>query len=150
MRNRSRTFRGLTAPLLAAPLIGAVPLPGVDVQVTVTGLRSEKGLVQACLTSDPHRFPDCKGDHSAHSLTVKASDHLVLDFGSVTPGRYAISLLHDENGNGRVDRALIIPTEGFGFSRDAKLRMGPPSFKSAAFEVGRETVRQSIRMRYLL
>jgi len=149
MRNRSRAFRALSALLLAGPLAGASAGQGTEVQVSVTALRSEKGLVQACLTSDPKRFPDCDGDPTAHTLSAKASAHLVLEFGHVAPGHYAISLLHDENGNGKVDRTLMIPTEGFGFSRDAKLRMGPPSFESAAFDVGSTPVRQSIRMRYL-
>ncbi len=44
----------------------------------------------------------------------------------------------------------MLPREGFGFSRDAKIRMGPPSFDNAAFELGSERERQRIRMRYLL
>ena len=64
-------------------------------------------------------------------------------------GRYAISLLHDENGNGKADMALMIPREGFGFSRNAPVRMGPPSFASAAFAVSGATVRETIRMRYM-
>ena len=128
----------------------AASSPGADVRVTVTGLRSEKGLIQACLTTNPHSFPDCSHDSTAHALTVPASAPVVLDFGEVPEGRYAIALLHDENGNGRSDRALaMIPKEGFGFSRDAPVHFGPPKFAAAAFEVGAEPVVQKIRMRYL-
>jgi len=75
----------------------------------------------------------------------------VLRFRNVAPGTYAIALLHDENGNGRADRALsMIPREGFGFSRDAPVRFGPPSFAAAAMEVGSVAVHQTIRMRYML
>ena len=49
------------------------------------------------------------------------------------------------------DRALsLMPREGYGFSRDAPVRMGPPSFEQAAFEVGPARVSQTIRMRYML
>jgi uncharacterized protein (DUF2141 family) len=131
-------------------LVGAAA-PAADVRVKVTGLRSHKGLVQACLTDDPHSFPDCSADKTARTLTVPASGEVVLDFTGVAPGRYAIALLHDENGNGRADMALaMIPKEGFGFSRDAPVRMGPPKFAAAAFEIARDDVRQTIRMRYLL
>ena len=52
--------------------------------------------------------------------------------------------------NGKVDKALFLPTEGFGFSRDAKARFGPPRFSSAAFRVDSSApVYQTIRMRYL-
>ena len=148
MRHRPRAFAalGLTASAIVITGSGA---PGGDVSVTVTDLRSDKGLVQACLTTNPHRFPDCKGDAHAYALTVPASDVVHIDFGQVPPGRYAIALLHDENGNGRADRALMLPKEGFGFSRDAALRLGPPKFAAAAFDVGSGPVEQTIRMRYL-
>jgi uncharacterized protein (DUF2141 family) len=67
----------------------------------------------------------------------------------VPAGRYAISLFHDENGNGRLDKALMIPSEGYGFSRDAPVVMGPPSFAEAAFVVEGGEQHQAIRMRYI-
>ena len=71
-------------------------------------------------------------------------------FNDVAPGEYAISLLHDENGNGKVDKALFLPTEGFGFSRDARVRMGPPKFSDAAVDIGAKDRQLTIRMRYML
>ncbi len=122
----------------------------VSVRVEVTGLRSHKGVVRACMTTDPARFPNCQ-DGAAYTLSVPATGTPVLEFPAVRPGRYAISILHDENGNGRVERALgMIPKEGFGFSRDAPVRFGPPSFAQAAFTVGTEAVHHTIRMRYML
>jgi uncharacterized protein (DUF2141 family) len=68
----------------------------------------------------------------------------------VAEGRYAIALIHDENANGKLDKRLMIPREGFGFSQDAPVMMGPPRFDSAAFAVGSANEHLSIRMRYLL
>ena len=67
----------------------------------------------------------------------------------VPPGTYAIALVHDENGNRRMDKTLILPREGFGFSRDAPVRFGPPSFAAAAFAVASQPVRQTVKMRYM-
>ena len=136
--------------LIAAPLLaGAESAPGVSVEVT--GLRSTKGVVRACMTSHPDRFPRCRGDADAYALVVPAGRSVTLEFEGVRPGRYAIALLHDENGNGKADRAFsLMPKEGYGFSRDAPVRMGPPSFEQAAFEVGPARVSQTIRMRYML
>ena len=64
-------------------------------------------------------------------------------------GRYAVSVLHDENGNGKPDMAVMIPREGFGFSRNPVVRFGPPAFARAAFAVGPDNQRQTIRMRYM-
>lgn len=123
----------------------------MEVVIEVTNLRNTRGSVMACMTADSRRFPRCRDDAESHRVTVPAAQTLVLRFRNVTPGTYAIALLHDENGNGRADRALsMIPREGFGFSRDAAVRMGPPSFEDAAIEVGNSAMRQTIRMRYML
>lgn len=150
MRHRPWPFLKLAAGIgLAGALSGAAPAAS-DVSATVTGLRSTRGQVLACLTTRPDAFPDCAKDPEAHTLTVPAGASITLDFGPVHPGRYAVSLVHDENGNGKLDTRLMIPREGFGFSRDAPVRMGPPRFERAAFAVEREAVQLEIRMRYIL
>lgn len=153
MRHRPRALATLTLAL-AAPLARGAALPGLDlpefdVSVTVTGLRSARGQVLACLTSAAHTFPDCARDPHARARIVPAGPTVQLDFGPVPEGRYAIAIVHDENGNGRLDKRMMLPSEGYGFSRDAPLRFGPPSFDSAAFEVDAPLQHQSIRMRYL-
>jgi uncharacterized protein (DUF2141 family) len=113
-------------------------------------LRSERGQILACLTANPRDFPDCRHDPAARKLVVPARNAATIDFGPVASGHYAIALLHDENGNGKADMALVIPREGFGFSRDAPARFGPPPFARAAFPVEDAPVRQTIRMHYIL
>jgi len=156
VRHRPRPVRSVRALALALAvgalaLTGAAGVPGAKVTVTVTDVRSAKGVVRACMTADPKRFPRCRGIPGAHSAVVPASGAITLTFSGVQPGRYAIALLHDENDNGKADRALgMMPKEGFGFSRDAPVRMGPPEFEAAAFDIGSAPVAQRIRMRYML
>ena len=125
---------------------------GATISVTVTNLRNAKGIVRACMTTDEDKFPRCRGVAGAHGATADAQEgSIVFTFTGVKPGRYAIALLHDENGNGKADRALgMMPKEGFGFSRDAKVRMGPPKFREAAFDIGQDDRSLTIRMRYML
>jgi uncharacterized protein (DUF2141 family) len=155
VRHRSRIVGALILCLLAGlPAIAAQPASvgasvGADVSATVTGLRSSKGRVLACLTAHAAAFPDCKRDSTAYVARAPAGARVELDFGAVPPGRYAISLFHDENDNGHLDTRLMMPREGYGFSRDAPVRFGPPPFASAAFAVGSDGQRQTIRMRYL-
>lgn len=153
MRHRPGALLVLTrGPALiigAALTMATAPVP-TDVSVTLTNLRSAKGQVLACLTMREDAFPDCDKDPLARKLTVPAANEVHLDFGAVPAGRYAVSVIHDENGNGKLDTRLMIPREGYGFSRDAPVRMGPPKFAAAAFAVEGETVRLAIRMRYLL
>jgi uncharacterized protein (DUF2141 family) len=56
-------------------------------------------------------------------------------FDDLPPGRYAIKLYHDANGNGELDTNMMgLPTEAYGFSGEGG-SMGPPPFEKAAFEV---------------
>lgn len=154
MTGRIRSL--LALPAAALLLGGAAPVPpgsqGGSIAITITDLRSDHGVVLACMTSREDRFPQCRGVPQAYSAAVDAHTGLVsVKFENVRPGRYAIALLHDENGNGKADRALgMMPKEGFGFSRDAPVRMGPPKFEQAAFDMGKGDKAVQIRMRYML
>jgi hypothetical protein len=96
-------------------------------------------------------FPKCIKDPASHRTVVKAGEAVTIRFTGVEPGKYAVALLHDENDNGKADRALgMMPKEGYGFSRDAPVRMAPPKFRDAVFEhkTGRQDI--AITMRYFL
>jgi uncharacterized protein (DUF2141 family) len=116
--------------------------------VSVTGLRNKKGNVLVCLTANSKAFPDCSKDPNAQKRTVKATAAGSISFGEVAPGTYALSLIHDENANGKLDTSLAIPNEGFGFSRNPKITFGPPKFKSAAFTLN-GAGSQSVKMKYM-
>ena len=156
MQNRPRiVFQlGAVAAALATATAGtqlSAQRAGADVTVTVTDMRNTQGVVRACMTNDPERFPRCRDDAQSYRLVVPASEAGTLRFRNVAPGTYAIALLHDENGNGKADRVLgMMPKEGFGFSRDAKVQMAPPTFEDAAITVGAANQRQTIKMRYMI
>lgn len=122
------------------------------VVIAITELRNTKGVIRACMTTNPTIFPRCREDPASHRTVVKAGEKVTLTFSNVKPGRYSVALLHDENDNGKADRALLgmMPKEGFGFSRDAPVRMGPPSFKDAAFDFDGSKAELTIKMRYML
>ena len=122
--------------------------PSLDLDVT--GLRSVKGNVLICLTANPKAFPDCSRDPAARTLTVKATNASALHFSDLTPGTYAVSLIHDENGNGKLDTSLMIPREGFGFSRNPAIGFGAPKFGAAKFAIGNGEVEQTVKMKYML
>lgn len=151
MRHGSRPLAALTLALAAGTLLTGAASGGTAVTVTVTDLRNTKGVVRACMTDNAKVFPKCREDAKSFRAVVNATGPVTFKFEHVPPGTYAIALLHDENNNGKSDRALMMmPKEGYGFSRDAKVKMGPPSFKSAAFEVAAQPLNQTIKMRYML
>lgn len=134
---------------ISAALLIAASAPPPTVEVSVTGLRSTKGQILVCLTTNPKAFPDCSKDKGSVRMAVKAAD--AGDFAVHAPavGTYAIAVVHDENSNNKLDTAIFLPKEGFGFSRNPTITVGPPSFKSASFAVSGD-MRQSIKMKYML
>ena len=65
----------------------------------------------------------------------------------VPSGTYAVAVLHDVNGNGKMDRVLRLPQEPYGFSNAVVPRFGPPKFKDASFNVGENDVSIAIELR---
>ena len=68
----------------------------------------------------------------------------------VTPGRYAVSVFHDQNSNAKLDTFLGVPREGFGFSRNPVIRFGAPKFDSVGIDLIPGFTRTDVRMQYLL
>jgi uncharacterized protein (DUF2141 family) len=135
----------------SAAALSAAPAWAGDVVITITDLRSTKGVVRACMTTRADVFPKCAKDPNAHRTVVPAGKTVEIRFTGVKPGEYAIALLHDENDNGKADRAMgMMPKEGYGFSRDAPVKMAPPKFTDAVFKLGEGTSRVTIKMRYFL
>lgn len=137
------------APVLAvaaALLTGAAPVSRLD--VTLEHLRSAKGLVRVCLTADPRNFPACIDDAEAVTLSIPAGERR-FTLPALPRGDYALAVIHDENGNGRLDTLAGIPREGYGFSRNAAVRFGPPRFAAARFTLAGETETQRVAMRYI-
>lgn len=134
--------------LAAAPLlIGASPAGSLD--VAIDGLRSQRGQLQLCLTTNPTHFPDCEGDPAARRISVPAATPAIR-FDGLPSGGYAIALIHDENGNNRLDTRLGLPVEGFGFSRNPVILFGPPRFAAARFSLSGGPSAQAVRVKYLL
>lgn len=135
----------------AATLAAASPASAGSVTITVTDLRNTDGVVRACMTTREDVFPRCIRDPKSHRTVVRAANSLTIRFDNVEPGEYAIALLHDENEDGKANRVLgMAPKEGYGFSRDAPVRMAPPDWDDAVFTVGPGNQRMTIKMRYFL
>lgn len=135
-----------------APLSGAVEAAPTTstIDVNIYGLRSVKGNVLVCVTANPRFFPDCGKDPKGFRTSVPARDAANVSFTGITKGTYAIALVHDENANSKMDMAVFLPKEGFGFSRNPVVMTGPPKFKAAAFAVDGVEVSQRVKMKYML
>ena len=120
-----------------------------SLDISINGKRSAKGNVLVCLTANPKAFPDCSKDPKARTAKIAASVPAV-NFEGLAPGAYAVSMIHDENANGKMDVRVFLPKEGFGFSRNPAITFGPPKFGAAAFQVSEGANNQTVKLRYML
>lgn len=66
---------------------------------------------------------------------------------NVPEGTVGVSVVHDLNGNGRLDmNAMGMPQEPTAFSNNAVGQFGPPRFEQAAFELKGEGARLTIKL----
>lgn len=121
----------LAALQLAAPTANAATKPGV-VTVQLLDVASGKGKLMVSLCDKASFLRRCAASQSARAKRGSAK----VTFNGVKPGRYAVMAFHDENGDGRMGRTAIgAPSEGYGFSRDARGTASAPTFDQAAINV---------------
>lgn len=140
----------LLAPAIAVVIPAAVPAEAQDsgsLVVTVTGLHSAKGQLIACLWRDKDGFPSCEKSKTAMRRTIRVSGpSMEISFPGVAPGQYAVTVLHDEDGNGRMKHNLIgMPAEGVGVSNNPG---GMPGYGKSLVTVGGASA-ITVRIRYL-
>jgi uncharacterized protein (DUF2141 family) len=143
--------RRLAAAMLLVVMASSAPSDAATdvISVPILGLKSDQGQVICELFASEDGFP-AKSEKAAALRTVKiASKSATCVFDGVKPGSYAIAAMHDENGNGKLDKNFIgIPTEGVGASRDARGRMGPPKWKDAVFSFAGGAIPVAITIHY--
>lgn len=131
-----------------ATLCSAADAPaGPRLAIAVTGARNAAGEVVVTLYgSEPNAFLEQR--IALAEAPIQGSSAQVC-FALSAPGDYAVSVFHDENKDHVLNRSLLgLPQEGFGFSNDAPVRLGPPSFSAARVAVPPGGGSIAIRLRY--
>ncbi len=133
------TLRFAAALLFSLPtIVGAAT---IDVHVTNTA--GGKGNVNVAVCDRERFLKQCA---YTDSVPARAGETVVTIKG-VPVGTWAVLAYQDENANGELDRNLIgIPSENYGFSRDARGRFGPPSFDDAAVPIRDEAATATVRL----
>ena len=106
--------------------------------VRVTGARNNKGRIGVTLFRNAQGFPDDASQaFRQQSVDIDAKTMSAqLTFKDLPQGTYAVSVLHDENGNGKMDKNFVgIPKEGYGASNNPKKKRRTPTFDEAKFSL---------------
>jgi len=116
------------------------------ISVQVSGAISDDGMMRLAVYSEKEGFND--------PMQALGTDRWKIRDG-VCEGRFglpaeitevAIAAYHDVNDNGQLDRnSFGIPSERYGFTRDARGITGPPTFEDSVITIADEPIKISIR-----
>lgn len=137
----------------------AAPLPAgpetdtdaefASLDVTVTNIKKDKGMIRLAICRQGDDFPDC-GENAVQTADLEIElGSARAQFKGIPTGLYAVSVFHDANANGRLDTFLGMPREGYGFSANPPFRPRAPRFSEAQIEIDGKT-EAIIKLRHLL
>lgn len=134
--------------LLTVLAVLAGPAFPADLNVTVSGLRSSRGDVHIAVYDAADRFPK-DGEYLTTAVVSAAVGEVTVTFKRLAAGNYALAVYHDENDDNEFDQGILgIPLEGYGFSNNAAVFLGPPDFAAAAVTLAEPASNVTVRMRY--
>jgi uncharacterized protein (DUF2141 family) len=143
---RSHRLNILSTLATASLALAAIPPADADptVRITVAGVTAPQGFMMVAL----HDEKGWSGTPLARARVAVSAKTVTLTLPAPAPGRYGVKLFHDVNGDGKMETNIMgFPAEPVGFSNDAPIRLGPPSFADAAFDVGPAGAAQTINLK---
>lgn len=129
----------ILAGLLSSPLseyLAAQPESQTgSVILMVEGIQANKGGSVSAGIFTQEFFPQTGKAAYERYVSVEAAV-MEIHFDEIPAGDYAAAVFHDLDNNGELRTNFLgLPREPIGFSRDARIRMGPPSYEDAVFSV---------------
>lgn len=135
LRHGSRALLARAVLLAGVAAIAPATVSAAGLVIRVTGMSAPLGEVGCALYASADGFPMDRATARAQWLPADAGG-VTCRFPDVPEGTYAVSIVHDRNGNKRVDRNFVgMPTEQWGVSNNARPRMRAPTFEEAQFRV---------------
>jgi len=133
---------------LLVPAFAQSSCPGIHVKIL--NIKNSTGTVACALFESPEGFPSEYLHSATNVMVIKIrKTQARCDFEDIPPGTYAMAVVHDENMNGKLDTNWIgFPTEGYGFSNNAKGSIGAPSFSDASFTYDGQDVDMTMSLSY--
>ena len=106
-----------------------------NIILKITNIEDIKGNMSIALFKDSNGFPNGDQYYVGKKIPVSSKNFKYV-FKDIPLGTYAIAIYQDLDKNGELNSNWFgIPKEPYGFSNNAKGKMGPPDFKDALFEL---------------
>jgi uncharacterized protein (DUF2141 family) len=138
--------------LALATLLGVAHADGAKIRIVVraAAFKGTKGQAIVAIYNSADTW--LKIDRALRITRVPVSgESLDVTFDGMDPGVYGVSVIHDENVNGKLDMRYFPipgPVEGAGVSRDATATFGPPSWNDSKIRIGDVGGLVAVKIRY--
>ncbi len=118
-------------------------------EINIRQLRNDKGNIILYLYNRPGTIPDKHFNKYYKKAVIPAGKNATTVFFDLPYGEYAVNAIHDENGNGKIDKGFLLPVEGLGFTNFETISLrNRPDFIKAKFLLQKDSA-VTIRMIYL-
>ncbi len=98
-------------------------------EIEITDLRNDKGALMIQLIDIQHKVVCQKKEQVVNRKCT-------VEMEVPASGKYGVRYFHDENHSGKLETNIVgKPTEGYGFSNNARGKFGPPPFEKWLFDL---------------
>jgi uncharacterized protein (DUF2141 family) len=126
-----------TSAAFAPALVSAETLT-----ITIADIRESEGrlMIQVANSEKGFEFSEDSAAPPPVAISQLAEAGEMTFEVTLPPGVYGARVLHDLNGNGKVDSNFVgMPKEPWAFSNNATGRLGPAKWQDAKFEISGDT-----------
>lgn len=119
-----------------------------DQKILVTNIKSKNGRLLIGWYNSEKSYNEKNNPLYKKIVDVGKQSEVSVVFENVPPGKYAVSMFLDENGNNKMDTNFMgIPKEQYGFSNNVLPATRAANFKEASFEITQKPTEISIRLK---
>ncbi|TXE20297.1 DUF2141 domain-containing protein [Psychroserpens burtonensis] len=129
--------------LLFSTLVGNIKSDSYSLTIKTNGLENSEGTIIFALYNKDGSISDQKFKKYYRKENVSIIDKKAeVTFNNLPQSLYAVTILHDENENEKMNKKFMLPlpAEGVGFSNYDDFGLSNrPNFKKASFNINRDT-----------
>ncbi|GAB5407751.1 MAG: DUF2141 domain-containing protein [Balneolaceae bacterium] len=117
-----------------------------DLKIEIPEIKNQKGLIYIVVYNSEEGFPNDAEKAVYKKRIEEYSNSIIHTFEDIPYGKYAIVIMQDKNGNGKMDRKKFPPRpkEPIGISNMNKL--GKPNYSNALVDFNENGMVVSIKL----
>jgi uncharacterized protein (DUF2141 family) len=119
--------------------------PPTSFSLNVNNIESTQGQLLVAVYDRSDGYMDIAKARFKKSYSISSTGSIRLSLPEIPAGTYAITCVHDLNGNGTIDKNWAgVPTEPYGFSNGVRPKFRAPTWEESKFWFSGQTVQVKV------